>query len=75
MALMLLCEFILNSQAAPPGEAFLFHTLLELYLADALPDENAQPSPTSSQSVRRCVQPVGSPLVLCTRTLLMNWQC
>lgn len=58
MALMLLCEFILNSQATPPGEAFLFHTLLELYLADDLPDEDAGASaasgePSSSRNVRR----------------------
>lgn len=32
MALMLLCEFILNSTQAPPGEEFLYHTLLELHL-------------------------------------------
>ena len=32
MALMLLCEFILNSTRAPPGEEFLYHTLLELHL-------------------------------------------
>ncbi|KAI8469810.1 MAG: hypothetical protein J3K34DRAFT_511770 [Monoraphidium minutum] len=39
-ALMLLCEFVLNSsQASPPGERQLYHTLLELYLAEALPDE------------------------------------
>ena len=29
---MLLCEFILNSTRAPPGEEFLYHTLLELHL-------------------------------------------
>ena len=29
---MLLCEFILNSTQAPPGEEFLYHTLLELHL-------------------------------------------
>ena len=32
MALMLLCEFILNSTQAPPAEEFLYHTLLELHL-------------------------------------------
>ena len=32
MALMLLCEFILNSTRTPPGEEFLYHTLLELHL-------------------------------------------
>ena len=35
MALMLLCEFILNSTRAPPGEEFLYHTLLELHLMGA----------------------------------------
>ncbi len=38
-ALMLLCEFVLNSQTAPPGEQMLFHTLLSLYLTDRLLDE------------------------------------
>ncbi len=64
MALMLLCEFILNSQPAPPGEPFLLRTLLELYLADALPDEAAGGGsgsdvgtrvPAASTKVRRCV--------------------
>ena len=36
---MLLCEFILNTQSAPPNRQMLYHTLLELYLAEALPDE------------------------------------
>ena len=60
---MLLCEFILNSQPAPPGEPFLLRTLLELYLADALPDEAAGGGggddavtrvPAASTKVRRC---------------------
>jgi hypothetical protein len=38
-ALMLLCEFVLNSQQQPPHEQLLYHTLLELYLQEALPDE------------------------------------
>jgi hypothetical protein len=42
LALMLLCEFILNSNRSPPAEDFLYHTLLELYLSDALAgDEGA----------------------------------
>ena len=59
---MLLCEFILNSQPAPPGEPFLLRTLLELYLADALPDEAAGEGddvgthvPAASTKVRRWV--------------------
>ena len=36
---MLLCEYVLNSTRAPPGEAFLFATLLQLYLAPSLADE------------------------------------
>ena len=64
---MLLCEFILNSQPAPPGEPFLLRTLLELYLADALPEEAAGDAdagtrvPAASSKVRRCV---GSATVL-----------
>ena len=60
MALMLLCEFILNSQPAPPGEPFLLRTLLELYLADELPDEAGGGGdagtrvPAASTKVRRC---------------------
>ena len=40
MALMLLCEFILNSTRAPPGEELLYHTLLELHL---MGDEEPHP--------------------------------
>lgn len=39
MALMLLCEYVLNSARNPPGEEFLYHTLLELYLSPELTDE------------------------------------
>ncbi len=44
MALMLLCEFILNSTRAPPGEEFLYHTLLELHLMGDEEDQAAQPA-------------------------------
>ena len=44
MALMLLCEFILNSTRAPPGEEFLFHTLLELHLMGDEEDQGSQPA-------------------------------
>ena len=37
--LKLLCEFILGSQASPPSEQLLYHTLLELYLTPLLVDE------------------------------------
>ena len=40
MALVLLCEFILNSTRTPPGEEFLYHTLLELHL---MGDEDQNP--------------------------------
>lgn len=39
---MLLCEFILNSTQAPPGEEFLYHTLLELHL---MGDGDQPPAP------------------------------
>ena len=42
MALMLLCEFILNSTRAPPGEEFLYHTLLELHLMGDEEDQGSQ---------------------------------
>ena len=35
-ALMLLCEFVLNSTPAPLREQALYHTLLQLYLAECL---------------------------------------
>ncbi len=35
---MLLAEFILNSQAAPPDGPWLYRTLLELYLTPRLAD-------------------------------------
>jgi hypothetical protein len=52
-ALMLLCEFVLNSTRAPPSEAFLYHTLLQLYLADRLPDDEAEGEASTSQTKRR----------------------
>ena len=42
---MLLCEFILNSTRAPPGEEFLYHTLLELHL---MGHEDTQPPDASA---------------------------
>ena len=53
-ALMLLCEFVLNSTRAPPNEAFLYHTLLQLYLADRLSDDEADGEASTSQTKRRC---------------------
>ncbi len=44
MALMLLCEFILNSTRVPPGEEFLYHTLLELHLMGDEEDQGSQPA-------------------------------
>lgn len=38
-ALMLLCEFILNTQQSPPQDQLLHHTLLELYLIPHLMDQ------------------------------------
>ena len=42
-ALVLLCEFILNSTRSPPGEEFLYHILLELYLTGSLQDAPGSP--------------------------------
>ncbi|CAL5228225.1 g11315 [Coccomyxa viridis] len=53
-ALMLLCEYVLNSTRAPPSEALLFHTLLQLYLADDLPEEQDEQSmAATSETTRR----------------------
>ncbi|CAK0785749.1 hypothetical protein CVIRNUC_008960 [Coccomyxa viridis] len=53
-ALMLLCEYVLNSTRAPPSEALLFHTLLQLYLADDLPEEqDDQSMAATSETTRR----------------------
>ena len=50
---MLLCEFILNSTRAPPGEEFLYHTLLELHLIghQDTPTESSTASPQELASV------------------------
>ena len=47
---MLLCEFILNSTQAPPGEEFLYHTLLELHLMghEDEPPQLPRTSPTGA---------------------------
>lgn len=36
---MLLCDFILHSLREPPGEQFIYHTLLQLCLVERLSDE------------------------------------
>ena len=52
---MLLCEYVLNSTRAPPSEALLFHTLLQLYLADDVPEEHDDQSmAATSETTRRC---------------------
>eukprot|EP00775_Hariotina_reticulata_P008195 gene8195-8386_t len=41
--LLYLCEFILfNSSGSPPNEQLLYHTLLELYLAEQLVDQEGE---------------------------------
>ena len=62
-ALMLLCEYVLNSTRAPPSEALLFHTLLQLYLAEDLPEEQDEQSmAATSETTRRCLpHPSASP--------------
>ena len=45
---MLLCEFILNSTRAPPGEEFLYHTLLELHLMGDEEDQATQPASSAA---------------------------
>lgn len=48
---MLLVEFILNSQPEPPAAAWLYRTLLELYLSPHLDaDGDLGTGPPSSQS-------------------------
>lgn len=55
-ALMLLCEYVLNSTRAPPSEALLFHTLLQLYLAESpLDEQDDQSMAATSETTRRCV--------------------
>jgi hypothetical protein len=57
-ALMLLCEFVLNSTRAPPREEALYHTLLQLYLAERLVDEPDAAAAAAAQPGRRCACPV-----------------
>ena len=54
---MLLCEFILNSTRTPPGEEFLYHTLLELHL---MGDEEQNPGlPRFANRIQySCLMPV-----------------
>jgi len=56
-ALMLLCEFVLNSTRAPPREEALYHTLLQLYLAERLVDEPDAAAAAAAQPGRRCACP------------------
>lgn len=49
-ALMLLCEYVLNSKAAVPDVRLLHHTLLELYLTPVLRDEGLMAPPGLSAS-------------------------
>ena len=42
---MLLAEFILNSQADPPGAPWLYRTLLELYLSPRLESDGTLAAP------------------------------
>ena len=51
---MLLCEFVLNSTRAPPREEALYHTLLQLYLAERLADEPDTEAAAAAQPARRC---------------------
>ena len=60
---MLLCEFILNSTQAPPGEEFLYHTLLELHLmGDG--DQPSQPpqTPPTNPSIELSAGDASSPV-------------
>ena len=52
---MLLCEYILNSTRSPPSEEVLYHTLLQLYLAEDAPEEteSEEAVPSTSQAARR----------------------
>ena len=54
---MLLCEYILNSTHTPPSEDVLYHTLLQLYLAEDLPPlkgSEGGSAPSASPAARRC---------------------
>ena len=58
-ALMLLCDFILNSMLHPPGEQIIYHTLLQLCLVERLSDEElAGDAVQASQAQRRRAQSV-----------------
>lgn len=59
MALMLLCEFILNSTQAPPGEEFLYHTLLELHLMGHEDEPPQLPRTTPSGAATASTQDEG----------------
>ena len=60
---MLLCEYVLNSTRAHPSEALLFHTLLQLYLAEDLPEEQDEQSmAATSETTRRYATVLLTPL-------------
>lgn len=57
-ALMLLCEFVLNSTGPAASEGALYLTLLQLYLAeDNLEDGDANAVPSVSPLARRSPPP------------------
>ena len=55
-ALMLLCDYILNSMVDPPGVQTIYHTLLQLCLVERLSDEQlaGEEAAHASQALRRC---------------------
>jgi hypothetical protein len=62
--LLYLCEFILfNSSGSPPNEQLLYHTLLELYLADQLVDQDGEAGVNAAEVLPQ-VKLLGQPLLL-----------
>lgn len=71
---MLLCEFVLNSTRAPPREQALYHTLLQLYLAERLADEPDTAAAAAAQPARRCASRIHRTLQVPTgRTTRITW--